>query len=311
MPSGILSADTSFPSFSGRESTEEKTAALQDYLFLLLENLRYILRNLGPENLNGTEVIQWLAQEGVGEGVDAAEVADIITAGSIVANELYAVYGDIADVTVWKLRTDWLRARNYLNADTSDINYLYIHDETIEFITASVARDEAGAVAGVEQLSRDGLAFYWTDATRSRMTCTEATAWPVTVYRYDELVKGRIAFEQNEGGVWRPKLTMGAGDQNGNDVAWFLKDVGQANLLYKDQNGKSVGMTMSLEGYTDIYGLRRCESMDLSAWDSGLVTETLEGGVKCAYNVDFDGNRNPIRIYDADHSMSILWGGGA
>ena len=51
MPGGFSALDTSFPALEGK-STEDQVRALTDYLFQLLEALRYTLRNLGVENMN-------------------------------------------------------------------------------------------------------------------------------------------------------------------------------------------------------------------------------------------------------------------
>ena len=50
MPSDFLSIDTSFPVLSGEKSVDERFSLVENYLFLLLENLRYTLFNLGPDN---------------------------------------------------------------------------------------------------------------------------------------------------------------------------------------------------------------------------------------------------------------------
>lgn len=56
MPSTLLAADTNFPNLEGKGSVEEKLSAVSSYLYLLLENLRYTLSNLGAENFNDTEL---------------------------------------------------------------------------------------------------------------------------------------------------------------------------------------------------------------------------------------------------------------
>lgn len=53
MPKDFLALDTGFPSFTGRETVGQKVDQLYNYTYMLLENLRYCLRNLGPENFNG------------------------------------------------------------------------------------------------------------------------------------------------------------------------------------------------------------------------------------------------------------------
>lgn len=52
MPSNWLYVDTNFPTFTGRESTEAKVSTIQNYLFMLVEQLRYSLHNLDTGNMN-------------------------------------------------------------------------------------------------------------------------------------------------------------------------------------------------------------------------------------------------------------------
>ena len=55
MPSSLLNADTSFPQLDDKQSDEEKITLVVNYLYMLLEQLRYTLSNLGEENFNDTE----------------------------------------------------------------------------------------------------------------------------------------------------------------------------------------------------------------------------------------------------------------
>ena len=52
MPSNWLYVDTNFPTFTGEESTEAKVSTIQNYLFMLVEQLRYSLHNLDSGNMN-------------------------------------------------------------------------------------------------------------------------------------------------------------------------------------------------------------------------------------------------------------------
>ncbi len=56
MPSNWLYIDTNFPTFTGEEETEEKVSSIQNYLFMLVEQLRYSLRNLDMKNMNQAAV---------------------------------------------------------------------------------------------------------------------------------------------------------------------------------------------------------------------------------------------------------------
>ena len=52
MPGNILSADTQFPNFVGQENPAEQIRTVRNYLYMLLEQLRYTLNNLDSGNFN-------------------------------------------------------------------------------------------------------------------------------------------------------------------------------------------------------------------------------------------------------------------
>ena len=52
MPGSILNADTGFPYLEEEHTDGEKIDKIQSYLYMLLEQLRYTLGNLGTENFN-------------------------------------------------------------------------------------------------------------------------------------------------------------------------------------------------------------------------------------------------------------------
>lgn len=56
MPSSLQTLDTAFPKIDDHKTTEENFNQVVNYLYMLLENLRYTLGNLGEENFNDTEL---------------------------------------------------------------------------------------------------------------------------------------------------------------------------------------------------------------------------------------------------------------
>ena len=52
MPSNWSMIDVNFPNFTGNEKPREQIAALQDYMMLLVEQLKYQLNNLDASNWN-------------------------------------------------------------------------------------------------------------------------------------------------------------------------------------------------------------------------------------------------------------------
>ena len=52
MPTSFLAADTNFPRLTEDMPVNERLGKIENYLFMLLEELRYTLSNLGEENFN-------------------------------------------------------------------------------------------------------------------------------------------------------------------------------------------------------------------------------------------------------------------
>lgn len=94
MPSNWLYIDTNFPSFTQKESVNDKVETMQDYLFMLVEQLRYTLHNLDLSNMNKT------AAEGFVKTITQPIYAEIknaegsITQLGVTADGLAARIGD-------------------------------------------------------------------------------------------------------------------------------------------------------------------------------------------------------------------------
>lgn len=123
MPTGLLDADTGFPQFNGEETNGEKIAKIENYLFLLLENLRYSFSNLGVANFNGSSL---------------DEIGQIITKPLIV--RLENDEGDIASISA---TTTELTAR----MTTAEGNYSQL-TQTVSGISATVAGHD-GSIASL------------------------------------------------------------------------------------------------------------------------------------------------------------------
>lgn len=94
MPSNWLYIDTNFPSFTQKESANDKIETMQDYLFMLVEQLRYTLHNLDLSNMNRAAAdgfVKTITDPIYGEIVDAE---GNITQVSLVAAGLAARIGD-------------------------------------------------------------------------------------------------------------------------------------------------------------------------------------------------------------------------
>ena len=291
MPGTLFDADTRFPDLTGAGSVEQKLQAVQDYLWLLLENLRWVLRNLSPENFNEAEMRDYFN--------------DTVISDTVIANELYADYGAIADLTVDELRTDYQKAARYLAGNTSAIDFLYIHDEVIDFRTGTVKT--SGGVPLTEQLHHGDRYFWWTDEGRTRMTSLKDTGYPVTVYQYDELLKASFRFD-TVNGVKIPTLIFGAGTGDPEDPdlgkGFLRKDTDSFDIWLHGAADKGV----FIGDYTDIVGLRKTTEIDFSGWDGGSFSETVDGSLRSTYSVAFDASDRPVKITDAaGHETAVVW----
>lgn len=81
--------DNSFPTFRGDEKPTQQIAMLTDYMFILVEELKYQLANLDTENWNGTAL----------KDFQTGTTADIAQQVSAVAARLALVAGDTATLT--------------------------------------------------------------------------------------------------------------------------------------------------------------------------------------------------------------------
>jgi len=264
----------------------------------------------GPRGVTYTphvnDGVLWWTNDGGLPNPDPVQISQV--SETTIVQELYSSYGDVADLTVDSLRTDYRRAWRYLQGDTSPLDYLRIHDEEIEFVSGETTGEQT------EQLVIDGDAFYWTDATKTQMTKT-VTSWPVIVYVYTEYVKAAFRFAEvlhNGAYVKVPVLKLGVGDQLGHNYALIYKDPDGLKIAFEDERGNVIGMTCDRSGYTDLAGLRKPMEIDFSGWGDGTqdgsFSETLDGNVVNSFSVEFDAQGRPVLFTDGDgHETAVTW----
>lgn len=278
MPSNLMFADSSFPVIGAEEDPKKALQKVQNYLFMLLEQLRYTLSNLEPGNFNETEMEAYFKKL-----TADLVVAQTIISQTIITNELYASYGSIADLTVDKLRTDYKRAQKYLIGDTTPIDYIDIHDEVICFITATTDGTQT------EQLSVNGRKFFWTDDAHTQMTSEKDTGRPVTVYKYGEQVKAQFAFRPVElaagGTSVTPVLVFGAGTGEGErGKASIIKDEQTMRMEYHARHGGTAGVYLQDDGFVDATHRRADIAIDTA---KGKITVTPEGALAEAFDIGY------------------------
>lgn len=166
MPSNWLYIDTNFPSFTQKESASDKIETMQDYLFMLVEQLRYTLHNLDLSNMNKTaadEFVKQITDPIYGEIKDAE---GNITQVTLVAEGLAARIGDAeGNITQLQATAQGLSASiSNLNGSvtnlTADVNGIRAQvsgkigtseaqtliDQSLNGITLSATSGESGTI---------------------------------------------------------------------------------------------------------------------------------------------------------------------
>ena len=204
---------------------------LYKYIEALNEQLAYLFGNLGGENFNTKEMANFVANLGA-----TNIITQTIVSGSVVTKSLYAERGDIAQLTV-----DWLstskKVMKYLAKDTTDDDYIEVHEQGIELKTAEVVKSGTEPLTEV-LLDRNGQPLYWQkDITYAEIIDgfpyvngkqvymdNEVTDYPVRVYQYTVTTKMKIDFEMSYGKNV-PKIAMGTVSITDKDVK-----VGEASV---------------------------------------------------------------------------------
>jgi len=90
MPDGFAVLDTKFPSFRDSQTPDEKISAIQDYLKMLMRELRYTLHNLSDRNFNANSLERLTAALGDAAYQQAASAAASATAAATSAQSAIA-----------------------------------------------------------------------------------------------------------------------------------------------------------------------------------------------------------------------------
>ena len=171
MPTSFLSADAGFPRLTADVPVEERMRRITDYLYMLLENLRYTLGNLGEENFNEASLasiereitdpimqvvadvqgnVSVLEQTAAGLTVTVANQAGQITTLQATAQELSATVSDQAG----QITTLQATAEGLTTTVANQAGQITIAQQTADKIGFIVKNYETAEAASFELTSR-------------------------------------------------------------------------------------------------------------------------------------------------------------
>lgn len=159
MPSNLLTADTTFPTLTQEQSTDEKFEKITSYLYMLLEQLRYSMGNLDKENFNdaGLEEIANIITEPVYVQLkdDEANIAALTVTAAGLGTRLSDAEGNITQLTA---TTTSLTSR--ISDAEGNISSL---TQTVNGMTLSVTNGSSSStirlLANGVQLSSQSISF--------------------------------------------------------------------------------------------------------------------------------------------------------
>ena len=159
MPSNLLTADTTFPTLTQEQSTDEKFEKITSYLYMLLEQLRYSMGNLDKDNFNdaGLEEIANLITEPV--YVQLKDDEENIAALTVTAAGLGARLSD-AEGNITQLTATTTSLTSRISDAEGNISSL---TQTVNGMTLSVTNGSSSStirlLANGVQLSSQSISF--------------------------------------------------------------------------------------------------------------------------------------------------------
>lgn len=226
---------------------------------------------------------------------------DFVVSNVIITNILAAETGYIAQLTVDSVETS-TKVQNYLAEDTSDVNYIKIFEQYIQFITASTDGSDDG-----QAKDRNGDLLYWKDEDKDAVVLDE-TDYPVMIYVYNEQIKAEFGFE-NTNGVYVPKITLGLGDGVTSNSAKAEIYKGQTGLeinYYRSNTGELRQIKLADDGiFITPYDLEQ-----LDFYNNGFTAKY--SGETILWNYEVDGNGRITELITEDNdTIPVNWHGGS
>ncbi|MCI8387083.1 MAG: hypothetical protein HFE63_01280 [Clostridiales bacterium] len=145
MPTALMLSDNSLPKFTEGQSDTERLKAIYSYLFMLVEQLRYSLSNLGADNFNDTEL------EEIESNISDPLKSDIKSIVQVIAGE----DGNLSELTQTSVSLISRISNNEGNISTLA--------QTVNGLTLSVSNGSTSStirlMSGAIELSSQNISF--------------------------------------------------------------------------------------------------------------------------------------------------------
>ena len=307
MPANILNADVMFPSFRDDETSEQKLDKVTNYLYMLLEQLRYSLSNLDADNFNDTGLRE--IAEGISRPLQTEFENELVKTAALIEGFSNEFGSQITALTQWKSGAEQSIASvtQKANANGADITALTQWKSGAEQSIASVTQKANANGADITSL------LNWKNTANSEISGLKSTTASIkatadsagakisqvvqAVGKNGEVNAASIVAAVNAAGS---NIKIDADHVNVSGFVTFesLKDNGGSYI-----NGNNIGLVSDYEGDSTA-SLRFWLDDDIEADEDGyLIGEIYTSGTN-GYLEDCT-----LRIRTRTSNMKITSGG--
>lgn len=285
MPSNWLYIDTNFPAFTGEESADEKINTIQNYMYMLVEQLRYSLHNLDLKNMNQTAVKQYenyltepiYAKIGDTDG----NVADLQITAKGLAGRLTDAEGNITGLqaTAKGLSAQISNAQGDITSLQATAQGLSARMTTAEgnittlTVTANGLSNSVSNMSGEISTLRQTVNGFRLSASNGTDSSTlTLTSNGVNISSADIYFRGMVTYEDLSG--------SGKTVINGDNITTGMVNAdhillgGELTVYQSTRQGASVGGYMGYVSSRDYYGNQTygMGMIDTTGWNQVVVT---------------------------------------
>lgn len=267
MPSNLLNADVGFPRLNENQSADEKIQKITDYLYMLLEQLRYSFGNVDKDNFSesGLSELEHLFTDPVYARIanDEGKITELFLKAEGLGVRVSDAEGNINTLTV---------TAQVLNSRITDAEgNLSTLTQTVNSIQLGVSNGEESSTI---TLYRNGIAVSSQLIQFSGMvTFTDLSTPGATIIHGGNLMTGTVTADHVKANISISSPTITGGNING---AAFHNARGNASLeLGADSGGYG---DLTLYGYNSGTG---------NKWEVFRVVDNVGGAKLSIYGHDF------------------------
>lgn len=285
MPSNWLYIDTNFPTFTGEESANEKINTIQNYMYMLVEQLRYSLHNLDLRNMNQTAVKQYESYltDPIYAKIEDTDgnVAELQVTAKGLAGRITDAEGNIngLQITAKGLSAQISNAQGDITSLQATARGLSARISTAEGNITTLTATASGLSTSVSNMSgqistlRQTVNGFQLSASNGTDSSTlTLTSNGVYFSSADIYFRGMVTYEDLSG--------SGRTTINGDNITTGMIDAdyiflgGELTVYQSNRRGASVGGYMGYVSSRDYDGNRTygMGMMDTSGWNQIVVT---------------------------------------